>query len=92
MQFRVTDLMIEATTKKKKKGKAVSRYCCGERGTCYGCTRCTSTSASVHKSAITLNTCNALSDLEIRGELLAQLREILAVPNEYAQRERAKAA
>lgn len=89
MEFRVTDLMIDAATKKKKRKIKESRWCCGKPSTCRGCTRCTSTANSDHKSAITLNTCSALSDSEIRGQLLAQLREILGVPNEYRQREKA---
>ncbi len=82
MQFRVTDLMINAATKKKKSKAKVSRYCCGKPGTCFRCTKCTSTAISEHKSPVSPNVCNVVSEWDIRSELLAQLRAIIGVSNE----------
>ena len=96
MEFRVTDLLIEATTKKKKrpyKPKATKKHC-GKKGSCFRCTRCTSTAISQHKPEPmgTYKTCTVKSYSEIRAELMAQLQEILAVPTRPERPARREAA
>ncbi len=80
MQFRVTDLLIEAAKKKAPRRKtAAPKIPCGKPTTCYRCTKCTSTAMSRHKPGVTINTCDQMHhEADIRAELLAQLREIVA--------------
>ena len=101
MEFRVTDLLIEAAKagKRDKKKPLVPEpggpklEPCGRPSTCYGCTLCTSTAMSQHKPAATYNTCDfMLHDAEIRAQLLAQLRETLAVSGEVGESETREAA
>ena len=103
MEFRVTDLLIDAAkkapakkapAKKAPARKKVSKpkRTCGKPTTCYKCTRCTSTAASRHKSPGTFNTCGSSADSDFRMQLLTQLRDVLAAAEAPGDEEKREAA